>query len=115
MKIEQYLTIETIFRELVRRAIQRRIELGLTQAEAAEQSGVSLRTLKNFESCVDCRISTFLRLLQTYDLLEPLDQLIPESSVSPIKMLEQQPKLRQRASHPKKRKPTKPWKWGNEQ
>ena len=115
MKIDEQLTIDTVFNELVRRTAQRRIALGLTQADAAEQAGISLRTLKSFESGNDCQLSTFLRLMQTYDLVGVLDQLLPESSVSPMEMLKRQPKTRQRASSPKTVKPSKPWKWGDTQ
>ena len=115
MKIERKLTADAMIHELVRRIVQRRVDLGLTQIDTAEQAGISLRTLKRFESGNDCQLSTFVRLLQTFNLIDLLDQLIPDSSVTPMETLKRQTKPRRRASSPKKIKPTKPWKWGDQQ
>lgn len=112
MKLEKYHTDKAILAELTGRIVQRRIELGLTQQDVADQSGISLRTVKRIELGGDTQFSTIIRLLQVYDLIDRLDVLVPEPSVSPIQFVDQQHKPRKRAS--KTAKSAKPWKWGDE-
>ena len=118
MKLTKQNTIEAILAEIVHRVIQRRIELGLTQQDVVEQTGISLRTLKRIEAGGDCQFSTMIRLLQAYDLTDRLNMLVPEPTISPIQFIEQQQQhsrtgARKRVS--KTAKSVKPWKWGDEQ
>ena len=115
MKITRQNTIESIRAELIRRLIQKRISLGLTQSNAAEWAGVSERTLRRLEVGEDCQFSTIIRLLTTYGLTDCLDQLIPEPTVSPIELFrQQQPKTVLRVVTKRKDK-DQTWKWGDEQ
>ena len=117
MKLTKQNTVETILAEIVHRAVQRRIELGLTQQDVVDQTGISLRTLKQIERGNDCRFSTMIRLLQAYDLTDRLNMLIPEPTISPIQFIEQQQQSRKgtRKRVSKAAKPVKSWKWGDEQ
>lgn len=116
MKIETQTNPEAIIAELGMRLAHRRIELGLTQADVAKQSGVGKRTIERIEAGEDTQLTTLIRLLRILDLIDHLDQLIPEATVSPIEMLkQQQPQPRQRATPKRKTKPQKPWKWGDEE
>ena len=112
MKLTRQDAAGTILLEMVRRMVQHRIGLGLTQQDVANQTGVSLGTIKRIEMGYDCQFSTMVRLLQAYDLVDRLDALVPEPSVSPIQFIEQQQKPRKRAL--KKVAPSKSWKWGDE-
>ena len=112
MKLTKQDTAEAILIEMVRRLVRHRIELRLTQQNVADQTGISLRTIKRIESGGDCQFSTMIRLLQAYDLIDRLNMLVPEPSLSPIQFIEQQQNLRKRAS--KTARPVKPWKWGDE-
>lgn len=115
MKLEKQNTIETILAELVHRITQKRLDFGLTQQAAAEQAGIAVRTLRRLEQGSDCQFSTILRLLKTYDLVDSLNLLIPEPTLSPIDFFTRQQKTKKRASTAKKSKKVKPWKWGDEQ
>ena len=117
MKLSRQSTAKTILSEMIRRIVQRRIELGLTQQDVVDQTGISIGTIKRIELGGDCRFSTLIQLLQTYDLIDHLDMLVPEpSAVSPIQFIEQQQKPRKRASKAvKSSKPNQLWKWGDEQ
>ncbi len=115
MKIEKQTTPEAVITELGMRMAQRRVELGMTQAELAEQAGVGKRTVERIESGTDTQFSTLIRLLTALDLNEQLDHLVPEATVSPMEMLERQAKPRKRATSKRVAKPKRPWKWGDEQ
>lgn len=116
MKIEIQARPEAVVAELGLRIAHRRIELGITQAQAAAQAGVGKRTIERIEAGGDTQLTTLIRLLRVLDLTDRLDQLIPEAKASPIEMLKQQQKQpRKRATARQKTKPSKPWKWGDEE
>jgi transcriptional regulator with XRE-family HTH domain len=114
MKIDRETTPEAIIEEFGARIAHQRIKLGLTQADAAEQAGVGKRTIERIEAGADSQLTTIIRLLRILDLSDYLDNLIPETTVSPMEMLNYQTKPRKRASSKKEKKPSKPWKWGDE-
>ncbi|MEA1950863.1 MAG: helix-turn-helix domain-containing protein [Planctomycetota bacterium] len=115
MKIEKQTTPEAVITELGMRMARRRMELGMTQAEVAEQAGVGKRTVERIEAGTDTQLSTLIRLLSVLDLTERLDHLVPEATVSPMEMLKHQTKPRKRAMPKRAAKPKEPWKWGDEQ
>ena len=115
MKISRLLTDDAILVELGERISSRRLELQLTQAEAAEQAGIAKRTLERIEAGHSAQMSSLIRLLRVLDGLQGLEGTIPESGPRPMDLLRRKGKLRQRAS---KRRPSdrpgKPWTWGDE-
>jgi len=121
MRIEKQNTTETIYAELARRLVQKRISLGITQEKAAEQAGIGVRTLRRIEFGCDCNFLTIIRLLQTYNAIDGLENLLPETIISPVEYFAQQQrkKVTFRAVNqaPKTNLKTKrkPWKWGDEQ
>ena len=50
MKIDKQLTPEAVLEELGRRLARRRLDLGMTQADAAEQAGLGKRTVERTEA-----------------------------------------------------------------
>ncbi len=115
MKINKLATPEAIIGELGRRIAQRRIKLGMTQAQAAEQVGSSKRTIERIESGGDTQLSTLIRLLRLLDLVDPLEKLIPDAKTTPMEMLKNQPKTPRRVKSKRIIKPKQPWKWGDEE
>ena len=115
MKISRLLTDDAILVELGERISSRRLELQLTQAEAAEQAGIAKRTLERIEAGHSAQMSSLIRLLRVLDGLQGLEGTIPESGPRPMDLLRRKGKLRQRAS---KRRPSdrpgKPWTWADE-
>lgn len=114
MKITALLSDATILAELGERLAQRRLELALTQAELAEQAGVSKRTLERVEAGASTQLSTLIRVLRVLKLLDRLDGLVPASGPRPMDLLKLKGKERQRAPRGKKPSDAEPWHWGDE-
>lgn len=115
IKIENTQTDETILAEIGARLSRQRLNLGLTQAELAEQAGLAKRTLERVEAGDATKTSSLIRILRVLELLPGLDSLIPGDQDRPMDLLKQQGKIRQRAS--KKSAPQKPddaWSWGDD-
>jgi transcriptional regulator with XRE-family HTH domain len=112
MKIERVLTDETILAELGGRLVQRRLELKLTQADLAEQAGVSKRTVERIEAGATTQMSTMIRIFRVLELVDRLEMLVPEAGPRPMDLLKLKGRERQRA--PRKKADDRPWKWGDE-
>lgn len=115
MKLEKHLTNEQVLIELGQRVAQLRLARNLTQAELAQQAGVSKHTVERLEAGESLQLTNLIRLCRALDLLEGFDALIPAPKLSPMVQLKMRGKLRQRASSPKSAQPSsKPWSWGDE-
>lgn len=116
MKITKQATDAAVLTELGHRLTRVRLEHNFTQAQLAEQAGVSQRTVQRLESGgVSPRLSGFLRVCRMLDLIERFDLLVPEPLPSPIEQLKLGGRQRQRASAPKAPNPSpKNWQWGDE-
>ena len=115
MKISKLLADDAILAELGERLARRRLDLQLTQADAAEQAGIAKRTLERIEAGHSAQMSSMIRIVRVLDLLPGLESLIPEAGPRPMDLLKRKGKVRQRAS--KRRRPEqsdKPWSWGDE-
>lgn len=111
----KHASAEALLHELGGRLANVRLDQNLTQAELAEQAGVSKRTVERLESgAAATQLSGFIRVCRVLGLLERFDALIPESLPSPIVQLKLRGKQRRRASSAKTpdRSPKK-WKWGD--
>ncbi len=114
MKIDGLLSDETILLELGERLAQRRLKLQLTQADLAEQAGVSKRTVERIEAGATTQMSTMIRMLRSLKLLDRFEGLVPEAGPRPMDLLKLKGKERQRASGKKKHSDDGVWKWGDE-
>ena len=113
MSIHRLMSDEALLQELGHRVARLRLERNLTQAQLAEQAGISKRTLERLESgAAATQLSLFLRVLRQLDLLERLELLLPEPEPSPIALLRQQEGGRKRARRRPPPKPAAPWSWG---
>jgi len=88
MPIQHLMSDEALLQELGQRIARLRLERNLSQAQLAEQAGISKRTL------------------------ERLELLLPEPQPSPLALLEQQKATRRRASRRRIAKPASSWSWG---
>ena len=62
---------EALLQELGQRIARLRLERNLTQAQLAEQAGISKRTLEHLEAgAAAAQLSLFLRVLRQLDLLK---------------------------------------------
>ena len=115
MKLSEELTDNTILSETGKRLTKRRLELGMTQAELAYKAGISKRTLERLESGASTQLSSFIRILRSLDLLHRIDTIPPKTKSSPMELLRNKGKERQRASSGNKQQKSKEkWSWGDE-
>lgn len=113
MKIETQMSDETMLAELGQRLARRRIDLGLTQAQAAEEAGIGKRTLERLEAGGDTQVATLIRLLRLLDLVDELNRLAPEPGPRPMDLLKLKGKERKRASSRRSGRPEGDWQWGD--
>ena len=115
MQIDTSLPDDAILAEIGQRLQQHRLDLELTQAELAEQSGVSKRTVERLEAGKSVQLGNLIRVLRTLDLLTSLDGLAPESGPRPIDLLKLKGKQRRRArSKHNTGQPAQTWQWGKD-
>jgi transcriptional regulator with XRE-family HTH domain len=116
MKITKQATDDAVLAELGGRLARIRVERNLTQAQLAEQAGVSKRTVERLESgAVATQLSGFIRVCRVLDVLDRFDTLISEPVPSPVAQLKLRGKQRRRAYTVKIKKPAaKKWQWGDE-
>jgi transcriptional regulator with XRE-family HTH domain len=115
MEISRYLSDDAVLAEIGARLTSLRLDLQLTQADLAEQAGVSKRTVERIETGASAQMSSMIRVLRQLDVLPNLDQMIPESLPRPMDLLKRKNKLRQRASSRSGRKPSdESWAWDDE-
>jgi transcriptional regulator with XRE-family HTH domain len=99
MKITRQTAEPVVLQELGARLAGERLAQDLTQAQLAEQAGVSKRTVERLEAgAVATQLSTFLRVLRVLGLQDKLEVLIPEPAPSPLEQLKRKGRTRQRAS-----------------
>jgi transcriptional regulator with XRE-family HTH domain len=118
MKITSGITEMAILPEIGDRLERRRIDAGLTQAQLAEEAGISKRTVERIEAGHSTDFVLLLRVLRVLKLLEALDQVIPDLPQSPLILLKSRGRARKRVGHSRRPadgtaapKPAPPWKW----
>ncbi|MBP9936467.1 MAG: helix-turn-helix domain-containing protein [Pyrinomonadaceae bacterium] len=115
MRFDANTTDQAILKEIGERVAMIRLNQNLTQANLAEKSGVSKRTVERLEAGESVQITSLIRLLRSLGLQQRLEVLFPEPVASPIAQMKLQGKNRRRAST--KRTPNstnKAWNWGDE-
>ncbi len=102
-----------ILSEIGARIKQARIRRQLTQEELAVISGVSKGTLERAEKGESIQFRTIIKLLRHLELLENLQNLLPESEPTPLELLHQKTeKKRQRVR--KVNSSESEWRWGDD-
>lgn len=116
MRITKQATDAAVLGELGGRMARARLDRNLTQAQLAEQAGVSKRTVERLESGgVATQLSGFIRVCRVLELIERFDLLVPEPVPSPIEQLRLRGRKRRRASAAKiARLSSNTWRWGDE-
>ncbi|GHV10379.1 hypothetical protein FACS1894162_4150 [Bacteroidia bacterium] len=79
-----------------------RLQKRLTQQNMAERAGVSVFTIAQIEKGHSVSLSMLIPVLRVLRLLDNLDLLLPETSVSPIELLKLKGKIPKRIKIPKK-------------
>ena len=115
MSIQETMADDAVLEELGRRLERRRLDLQLTQANLAEQAGVSKRTVERIEAGAATQTLSLIRILRVLDLLHSLDQLIPETGPRPMDLLKLKKKERKRASSRRTAdRAGADWSWGDD-
>ncbi|MDR2893537.1 MAG: helix-turn-helix domain-containing protein [Deltaproteobacteria bacterium] len=83
--------------ELAARAKERRLALNISQQELAEHSGVSLGSIKRFESSGLISLSSLLEIALVFDCLGDFDSIFSTKD-TPTSLFEPEPKKRKRSS-----------------
>ncbi len=122
MTIDKSLTDAAILRLIGERLARLRLAKNLTQAQLAEQAGLSLRTVQRLElGEAATQLSGFVRVCRALGIVAGFDTLVPEQTASPMQQLAQLKRagnLRKRASggrpgrQPTAGEPHKKWTWG---
>lgn len=98
MKSSKYISDSAVLQQLGARLAAQRLALNLTQAELAQEAGVSKRTVERLESGAAAQLAAFLRVCRALGLQERVEQLVPELPPSPLAQLKLKGRTRQRAS-----------------
>jgi len=107
---------EAVLQEIGERIARTRLELNLTQDDAARSAGVSKRTVERLEAGHSVQLGHFLRICRALGLLERLDTFLPEPVPSPIELLRFRGRERRRASGVRDTSsPEGPWRWGEDE
>lgn len=77
-------TPNDIAKELVEKIKQHRKKLKISQAQLASKSGVSLGSIKRFESRYEISLSSFIKILIALNLEQDLENLFTQKSYNSI-------------------------------
>lgn len=97
MHISNLLSDAAVLAEIGKRITSRRLAMQLTQAQVARQAGVGKRTLERVEAGESAQLATIVRILRALESLQDLEQVLPEIGPSPMALLQNKGKRRQRA------------------
>ncbi len=106
---------ETLTFEIGTRIERLRLSRNITQAELADDAGISERTLRRLESGAGATLDTLVRVLLALKIHQNLDLLVPDSRVRPIERVRTGGSERQRSRSKVSAKPTKQWHWGTQE
>lgn len=94
-----------------------RLEQNPTQAELADEAGMSKRTIERLEGGESIHTTNLVRVLRVLGLLANLNELVPTPVPSPLEVLRSKQKRRKRASGRSQQAPDTEsggWTWGDD-
>ncbi|MEO8112920.1 MAG: helix-turn-helix transcriptional regulator [Phenylobacterium sp.] len=92
-----------------------RLSRNLTQAQVAEEAGISVSTLKRLERGGSISLDAFIRVLSALRLQDHLAALLPDPGVRPVERATRKGHVRQRARPKSRPAPASAWAWGSEE
>lgn len=84
MKLSHLSPDNLIQQELGARLQKVRKQYGHTQAQLAEAAGIGVATLRRIEDGKDSQLSSWIKILKALEMVNAIDQLLPESFISPM-------------------------------
>ena len=104
--------------DLGKRLARHRLSDNITQETLAGRAGIAKSTLRRLEAGQPSTLDTFLRVLIALDMADNMALAVPEQLISPIELMDNQGKRRQRArpkdAGAKGAKEKGPWTWGDD-
>ena len=94
-----------IIQALGKRFREYRIAARMTQKEVAEQSGISMLTIRRFEQghSYDIKLGNLIALLKAIDFADGISDILPEIPISPYAMTRQDASKPKRVRHEQQR------------
>jgi len=109
------LTNQHIRAELGARLRHLRLDRNITQAALASTAGVNRKVVSAIERGHETSLDSFITVLRALDLLDRLDDLVPDAVPSPMAELTPQRRKSQRQrARPRSAEQATPWIWGDE-
>ena len=106
-------TSDQIEAALCKRLESIRLSRNITQAQLAEEAGVSPRTIGRLEKGQGVSMDTFIRIMMALNIQQNLEALLPDPSVRPIERIVMGAAERKRARPTKSIDELPTWSWGN--
>ncbi|KDA01883.1 helix-turn-helix domain-containing protein [Hyphomonas oceanitis] len=102
---------QALIEALCKRLDEIRLSRNISQADLADEAGVSRSTLTRLADGQSISLDSFIRIMQALRLTDHLAALLPDPAVRPVDRVRLDGGERQRASS--KRSATAPWAWGD--
>ncbi len=106
-------TSDQIEAALCKRVESIRLSRNITQAQLAEEAGVSPRTIGRLEKGQGVSMDTFIRIMMALNIQQNLEALLPDPTVRPIERVGMGTGERKRARPAKSIDELPTWSWGN--
>ena len=106
-------TSEQIEAALCKRLESIRLSRNITQAQLAEEAGVSPRTIGRLEKGQGVSMDTFIRIMMALRIQQNLEALLPDPAVRPIERVGIGTGERKRARPTKSIDELPTWSWGD--
>jgi transcriptional regulator with XRE-family HTH domain len=103
-----------IERALCERLEAIRLARNLTQAQLADEAGVSRRTLSRLAAGAGVTLDTFVRVMAALGIQQNLQVLLPDPSVRPMERATGRGRERRRARPKSTDAAAEPWAWADE-
>jgi putative transcriptional regulator len=106
-------TSDQIEGALCKRLESIRLSRNITQAQLAEEAGVSVRTIGRLEKGQGVSMDTFIRIMMALSIQQNLETLLPDPAVRPIERVGMSAGERKRARPAKSTDELPAWSWGD--
>jgi transcriptional regulator with XRE-family HTH domain len=103
--------IEAVLCAQVRRI---RLARNITQAQLADEAGVSLPTIGRLENGKGITLDTFIRVLTALGIQQNLEALLPDPTVRPVERTGSSGRERKRARPSQSNSKSSAWAWGDD-
>jgi len=107
-------TSKQIITFLSSQLVNLRLARNWTQAQLANEAGVSLKTITNLESGKSGTLDTFIRVIKALNLQANLINLLPDATVRPMERTQLTGSERKRSRKDREKDEVAPWVWGDE-